>query len=353
MNYKEFNVALPIRDNNVLVIDGVVQYDTANIINARLMDGTEPFDFTGYTEVFIEIVKPDGTHIQACVTDDVAVNNDNNPYHIQIVDAKDGRVSFTLHSQATILTGTHFGQIMIAGDGKVLTSARINYYVGDTLSQDTDPDSVSSSDDYVSLKNMIAKNSAMGTAERQREDNETQRKLAEIAREKRAEDQAQYVQNYIDNAKGYVDQTEDFMDLARQSAQLDKNPSKEIMQALITELSWVDKSYVDSEVAQETKDFDAGAYTDTSAKKLLKVRRGLAADEPTLEVGELGFSTDSKIMYIGSATGNLPVSGIYKAQATAPAETHILWIDTSTAGGGAIKYHDGTGWEPTATATFA
>lgn len=31
MNYKEFNVALPIRDNNVLVIDGVVQYDTANI----------------------------------------------------------------------------------------------------------------------------------------------------------------------------------------------------------------------------------------------------------------------------------------------------------------------------------
>ena len=125
------------------------------------------------------------------------------------------------------------------------------------------------------------------------------------------------------------------------------------MQALITELSLVDKSYVDSEVAQETKNFDAGAYTDTSAKKLLKVRRGLKADEPTLEVGELGFSTDSKILYIGSATGNLPVSGIYKAQATAPAETYILWIDTSTAGGGAIKYHDGTGWRPTATATFA
>lgn len=200
---------------------------------------------------------------------------------------------------------------------------------------------------------MIAKNSAMGTAERQREDNETQRKLAEIARDRRVEEWGQYIQDYISNAEGYVDQTEDFMELAKRYAELAQNPSKEIMQALIAELSLVDKDYVDSELAQKTKDFDAGAYTDTSAKKLLKVRRGLAADEPTLEVGELGFSTDSKIMYIGSATGNLPVSGIYKAQATAPAETHILWIDTSTAGGGAIKYHDGTGWKPTATATFA
>ena len=353
MNYKEFNVALPIRDNNVFIIDGIVQFDTANIVNARLMDGTEPFDFTGYTEVFVEILKPDGTHVQACVTDDETVNGDNNPYHIQIVDAKDGRISFTLHSQATILTGTHFGQIMIAGDGKTLTSARINYYVGDSLSEDADPGDVTSSNDYVSLKNMIAKNSAIGTAERQREDNETQRKLAETAREQSAAELAQYVQSYIDNAKGYVDQTEDYMELAQQYAQLAQNPSKEIMQELITSLSLVDSDYVDSEVAQSTKDFDAGAYTDTSEKKLLKVRRGLKADEPTLETGELGFSTDSMIAYIGSDGGNIPLNGIYKAQDEAPDETYILWIDTSADGGNAIKFFDGMEWQPVVTATFA
>ncbi|MFQ9811219.1 MAG: hypothetical protein ACLRYB_18225 [Segatella copri] len=64
MNYKEFNVSLPVNTNNVVVVDGIVQYDTANIVNVRLMNGVEPFDFAEIHEVFIEILKPDGTHIR-------------------------------------------------------------------------------------------------------------------------------------------------------------------------------------------------------------------------------------------------------------------------------------------------
>ena len=120
MNYKEFNVLLPIRENNVKIIRGLVQYDTANIVNVRLMDGVESFDLTGYTEVFIEILKPDGTEIHACVTDDPEINNDNNPYMIQIKDPAEGRISFTLKDQATVLTGTHFAQIVVLVQGKPL-----------------------------------------------------------------------------------------------------------------------------------------------------------------------------------------------------------------------------------------
>ena len=55
MNYKEFNYAVPIKDNNVVIIDGIVQYDTANILNIRLMDGTEPFDLLGIQRCFLKL----------------------------------------------------------------------------------------------------------------------------------------------------------------------------------------------------------------------------------------------------------------------------------------------------------
>lgn len=352
MNYKEFNISLPISTNNVAVVDGIVQYDTANIVNVRLMDGVEPFDFRGYTEVYIEILKPDGTHIQSCVTDDSDVNSDNNPYVIHVVDPKEGRISFNLQGQATILTGTHFGQIMITSGGKILTTARINYYVGDTLQSDADPSGITSSGDYSSLRTLIARNSAIATAERDRVDAETLRKLAELAREERIDELENAITEYLNNAVSYVEQTQDYMEQAEAFAQLAQNPSAEIMQQLIAELDLAAESYVDTSVANATRNFDAGSYTDEAdTKKVLKVRRGNDADIPALDVGELGFSTDSLTAYIGGGSGNIPLNGVYVAQSSAPTRKDILWVDTSA--GGAIKYWDGDSWEPTATAVFA
>lgn len=352
MNYKEFNMAIPIKDNNVVIVDGIVQYDTANIFNVRLMEGVEPFDFTGYTEIVIDIQKPDGTHINTCITDDPTISNDNNPYHIQVVDMVGGRISFTLHGQATILTGTHFGQIMIAGNGKILSSARINYYVGDTLLEDSSE--ITSTGEYTTLLTLINRNSSIATAERDRIDSETLRKLAELEREKRSQEQAEYVQGYIDNAEMYIAQTENYMNLAYKYAQLAQNPSAEIMQDLVSSLDLASEGYVDIQINNATKNFDAGNYSDTAEeKKLLKVRRGTKKEEIILEEGELGYSTDTKIAYIGSGDDNLPLNGVFVSQPTEPSITHVLWIDTSVSGKGAIKYYDGLEWQPTATAVFS
>ena len=346
MNYKEFNIAVPIKANNVLIIDGIVQYDTANIVNVRLMDGTEPFDFTGYTEVFIEIMKPDGTHVQACVTDDPEINDANNPYTIQVVDPKEGRVSFTLQGQATILTGSHFAQITIMSAGKPLSSIRLNYYVGGTL---RDPDiDLTSHDEYTTLLTLINRNSSIADAERVRIDSETQRKQNELLREERILEMASDVQNLIDTADERIEATEINAELARQYAELAQNPSKEIMQALIEELNLVEKLYVDNLVATSIRNFDAGSFTDDAdSKKLLKARTGLAEEMPTLAEGEFGFATDTKRLYVGDT----PINGVYYVGSEAPEETHLLWIDTSA--GGVVKYHDGIAWRPTATATFS
>lgn len=347
MNYKEFNVAIPIKANNVLIVDGIVQFNTANIVNARLMDGTKPFDFTGYTEVFLDILKPDGTYISACVSDNPE-HNSNNPYSIQVIDPEEGLVSFTLQGQATVLEGSYFGEITIMGGGASLTAARINYHVGGTIQRETDPDTLTSSDDYISLRTMIAKNSSMATEERNRIDAETLRRIAESAREGRFSEMEELVEQYIANAEGYVNQTKYNMELSKQYAELAKNPSKEIIEALAQELNLVTKEYTDNLVALETRNFDAGTFTDSEDdKKLLKIRTGSSADKPDLAEGEFGLCNDTGRLYVG----DIPVNGVYAMGASAPEEKHILWIDTSA--GNSIKYWDGRAWEPTATAVFS
>ena len=350
MNYKEFNISLPINTNNVGIVDGIVQYDTANIVNARLLDGLEPFDFTGYTNVFIEVLKPDGTHVQTCVCEDPEVTDDNNPYAIQIVDPAEGRISFTLQGQMTILTGTHFCQIMITVDGRILTTARMNYYVGDTLQKDYDSEDLTSSDEYTSLRTLITQNSLIATAERDRVDAETLRKLAEIAREERMDELADEITEYLDNADSYVTQTKEYMELAQQYAQFAQDPSLEIIETLIESLNLAPKDYVDNSITTATKDFEAGNFTDTN-RKILSVIVGNEADLPELETGEMGFAKDTEVLYMGGENGNLPLNGVFIAQSTAPERKDLLWIDTGS--GNSIKFWNGSEWAATATATFA
>ena len=349
MNYKVFNIAIPIRDNNVVLVDGIAQHDTANVINVRLMDGVDPFDFTGYTEIYIIIMKPDGTHVNACVTDDPNVSNDNNPYRIQVIDPVKGRISFTLQGQATILTGSHFGQILIMGAGHRLTSAKFNYYVGDSVASDADPGDVVSSNDYISLKQMMARLSLIATEERVRVDSEMLRALAEIERERRSAELENDITEYLKNAEEYVELTETYKEQARRFAQLAQEPSAEIMADLVASLDLASESYVNDLVESATNGFDAGLFTELY--KLLQVRRGLKAELPTLQEGELGWATDSEVLYVGGSDGPVPINGVYVASASEPERHDILWIDLSA--GSSVKYYDGTAWRPTATATFA
>lgn len=347
MNYKAFNVAIPIKQNNVVIIDGLVQHDTANIINARLMDGTEPFDFSGYTEVFIEILKPDGKKIQSCVTDAPDVENDNNPYNIQVVEPREGRVSFTLQGQATLLTGTYFAQIVVVGDGKRLSGGRINYYVGGTLLDNIGD--VNSSDEFTSLLNLINRNSAIAAEERNRVDAETQRKFAEANRVSRMSELEEHIRAYLEEAVTYVDLTHTHMEMAEQFAQLAQNPSAEIMSNIISALDLASETFVLNKLDEYAGEYDAGTFKELL--HLLRVRRGKDTDVPTLQDGELGWASDAHVMYVGSGQGNIPLNGAYKASTTAPDRKDILWVDLSA--GGSIKYWDGSAWKATATATFA
>lgn len=352
MNYKQFYCQLPIKDNNVKIIDGLKQYDTANIIHVRLMDGTEPFDFTGYTGIVLDILKPDGNSIQAMVTDDPTVTEDNNPYCIQVVDPKEGRISFTLKGQATVLTGTHFAQLSVYGDCEVLSTSRINYYVGSVLS-DNNAD-VESMEEYSTLRTMLNECARIAGKEGDRNEAEDARKAAEDERESRFDTKMAEINSYLQNAIEYIDRTRGYMEQALTYAQLAQNPSAELLQDIIENLGLASTTYVASSINTATKNFDAGAYTDTDeTEKLLKARRGNHADIPILEHGEFGLSLDTKQLYIGMSDGNMPIGGSYIASAEAPARTDILWVDTSETGGGTVKYHDGDSWRPTVTASFA
>lgn len=348
MRYKEFNIAVPIKENNVLIVDGIVQGDTANIVNVRLMDGVEPFNFTGYTEVYIKILKPDSTYIHACVTNDPEYNG-NNPYTIQVLDPKEGRISFTLQGQATVLTGSHFAEITILGGGASATSARINYYVGDSIARDTDPEDLISSDDYVSLANMILKVSALSADEESRREGEMQRRENEEHRQEQITQLEDYIRSYLENATGYVEDSKGYMEQAEFYAQLAQNPSAEIIERLLEGFNFASTKYVDDQVENATAGFDAGTYA--APLKPLQFVRGADSELPILEEGEPAWSTDANIFYIGGAEGAVPINGTFEASVEAPERHDILWIDLSA--GAAVKYWDGETWQPTATATFA
>lgn len=350
MNYKQFNLALSIKDNNVYLINGVVQGDTANIVNVRLMDGAEPFDFTGYNQVHIEILKPDGTVIEACVTDDEDIDNPNNPYSIQVVDAENGRIAFTLQGQATILSGTHFGQIVIMGAGEKLTSARFNYYSGGSLFEEL-PE-ITSSNEYSSLMTLFAALSTIASEEANRAESERQRTQAEFDREVRITELAREISDYLANAEGYVDQTRAYMEAAEMAKELAQNPSEELLGQLLEEFDFATLTAMTEAINNATRDFDAGNYTDDEATvKYLRVKRGFDSELPALQTGELAYSTDTKTVYVGDGENAIPLNGVYVASQIAPDRTDLLWIDLSA--GGVVKYHDGSAWQPTSTATFA
>lgn len=381
MNYKLFNVAVPIRANNVVLVDGLVQYDTANIVNVRLMDGVDPFDFTGWTHILLEILKPDGSVITTCVGHEADIsaedasdiidkivndsaeaeeavptpsaddlNKNNNPYTIQVLEPTEGRISFTLKDQATILSGTHFMRIVVMGGGEKLSTAKVNYYVGDVMIE-TLPD-MTSSNDYSAFSAMLLEMAKYVNSERARADAEADRMAAEDMRAEQHAEVYNHITNYLNNAVDYVNQTLSYMEAARGYAEFAQNPSREAMSELIGLFDLITSEQVASDIAVAVKEFDAGFYSDSDdERKKSLVRRGDDADLPELESGEFGWSEDSETVYIGGLNGNVPLNGVFVAAESAPERTDIIWIDTAS--GNSLKYYDGTSWVAAASATFS
>lgn len=79
--------------------------------------------------------------------------------------------------------------------------------------------------------------------------------------------------------------------------------------------------------------------------KRFRVLRGLAANIPVLLEGELGYTTDSKCLFIGSATGNIELGklvDILSAIAVKANKTNVLEKDNVTVFTPTADYHPAT-----------
>ena len=326
MNKKEFNVSVSTRDNSAKVVNGVIQYDTGNLFNIIILEGAKPFDFTGYSNVVIEVLKPDGT---------VFVDGDGGS--LDVLDAEGGLVAFTPQPQCVLLTGMHFVVVSIYSNGVKVTTARFNYYVSESM-DDGQGDDIASTSEYPVLQLLIAQNSSIIEAEQLRRIAEQLRQEAEAGRTNETSGILAQAQQAIEQAQSYVNNVKNWYDLFMSAA---------------GDIGGVDLSTVvtQTNLSDALKDIDCGEFSGT-ANKTLHIQRGNATNLPTLTDGELGYVKDTKELHIGTSAGNVHLNKpCFVAQATAPEDRTIIWIDTGN--NNTTKFWDGTAWAGTSAATFA
>lgn len=323
MNKKYFNVPVYLRDNNARIIEGVVQGDTADLFNIKLYDGTEAFDFTGYTMVVLTIIMPDGTEYI-----------DKDGEYLDIMDPAEGRMALTLPASLTAQVGMHFCTVTVYSNGVKLTTGRFNYYTQKGLS---DGNGMTGESEYPIMQKLLAQLSLIADAEQMRMAAEELRVLAENARVSDTAGIVAQVSNLAAQAEGYAKAAKDWYDLLIKFAG----------DATGVELSGIATK---QELVEGLSNIDAGTF-DGSVYKCIQILRGVMENLPTLKDGELGFAKEKKQLYIGSDGENVLLNGAcFIAQATAPEDTGKLWIDTSN--GNAIKFYNGEKWDSTSTATF-
>jgi len=332
MNYKEISVGLPIKDNNIQIIKGIVQYDDANVLNIQIIDAGSAFDFTGYSSIVLTIKKPDGTSIVESIGS-----------ALQVVNPANGSIRFNLGGQATTVIGMHYMTLEIYAGTARLTTAKLNYYVAESQDDAALSLAIQSQDDFPVLQQMIAANSSIA-------EDEAVRQLAEAARAAAEAARAAEASGIVTTATAAKTAAEAAAASAKQwylylQQFIEQQPGITVDIPTVSE----------AELKERLAAMDCGAYVVPSGTVYDKIllRRGLAASIPVLTEGELGFSTDSKELVIGTADGNLVINKpVYQAGTTAPTDTEILWIDT--ANDNAIKFYDLTTstWKTTSGLSF-
>jgi hypothetical protein len=323
MNKKYFNVPVSLKDNNARIVEGVIQYDTADLFNIKLYDGTEAFDFTGYTMVVLTVIKPDGNEY---------IDKDGET--LDIVSPEDGRMALTLPETLTAQVGMHFCEVVVYANGIRLASARFNYYVQKSL---TDGSGMQSESEYPLVQKLLAQLSLIADAEQMRTEAEYLRMIAENGRESVTSGIVEQTTILANRAMSYAKAAEDWYNLLINYA---------------GETTGVNLSGIATkqELTEAVSNMDCGLF-DGSVYKAIQILRGELGNMPSLRDGEFGYVKDAGQLYIGDNGTNVLLNGsCFIAQATAPADTSRLWIDTGNAN--AIKFFDGEKWASTSTATF-
>lgn len=169
MNKKIFNVSVSMQDNYNKVVRGVILNDTGNLLNMILLDDGAPFDYSGYTMIKVQIVRPDGT----MYVDGIGQN-------LNAVDPKDGLVSYALPVSTVNISGMYYVVITVYGDGHAVSTFHLNYFIEGTAV--TNDDDVQNQDQYPVLDKMLTKLSDIDENETLRAEQEENRKEAEADR---------------------------------------------------------------------------------------------------------------------------------------------------------------------------
>lgn len=124
------------------MLRGIVQHDTLNVVNIRLSDGSKAFDYYGYTNIVLKVLKADGTSYI-----------DSEGENVVATSPEDGIVTVILGGQATAAAGLNQAVIEIYADGDRMTSARLIYEVFEELP--VDETALVSEVDYPVLQNLM------------------------------------------------------------------------------------------------------------------------------------------------------------------------------------------------------
>lgn len=120
---KVFNTTASVKEGaNRTILRGIIQYDTMNMVNIRLTDGSKAFNYDGYTNIVFRVLKADGT-----------AYIDSEGENIIATSPVSGIVTVILKGQATTAVGLCQGVIEIYAEGEKMTSARLNYEVFSSL----------------------------------------------------------------------------------------------------------------------------------------------------------------------------------------------------------------------------
>lgn len=303
MNKKNIPIVVQLKQNNNYIVQGIVQYDAGVLLDMKIMDGLEAFNFAGYGLVTLRITKPDGT-----VTYD-----SNGGDNVDVVDPVNGRLKLNIPTSCTEQQGMHFCTIGFSYDDNTLfATTTFNYFVGaNPLAEDDDD--VIGTNEYPVLSNLIAQVANIQSSEIVRQNNEEERQAYEDERQATFDemmDQLDIIQQKLIDTQSMLDQLNEAL---AEGGSIDISQ----IEALAT------KSYVDSRT--DSTIVEENTYSNLD-----------------LDEGEIGYGTDTGRLYIG-LNGSLVALNepCFVVGTTQPTDTTKLWIDTTN---NTLKFYNGSSW---------
>ncbi len=324
MNKKGFNVSLSIKDNNAKIIRGIVRGDNNVLFNIQLLDGKEPFDFSGHTQMVLNVMLPDGNTVYS----DGLKSTD-------LINPSEGLLCFSLPLAFVSNVGMHYLSIEVHGNDAVVNSARLNYYVDEKTTDYEEYLKEQEKDGerrYTALEQALAKIDKIINEDSERE-MERRELIALMAN----------MTSAVENAITYCELT----DNKNKYLLNQMNNIKSTVESLVShQINGTDIDFSNLVTKTEINNYDCGSFTNKN--HTLHLLYGSESNLPSLEVGEMGFCVDTNKLYVGGATKNICINddNIHKSfvvSDTAPDDKTVLWIDLKSK---TIKYfNENSGYE--------